>query len=174
MSSLLTHSNLVVFCWILKQSWEFMCKYRGWEGVTVGSTSLHSFITWPSYWKTIIQIIYLSSYKFVPSNDPPFRQIMRRTLKKFILDEEHNNRRYRKTAPGPKNSLSLLKMSVQLGAAFTILKQYKNITSIACLRYDKNIWTFSFQSTNQYHLANVKTSDGLNTELVMFFSWVDL
>jgi hypothetical protein len=63
---------------------------------------------------------------------------MRRAFRKIILDE-HNNRRNRKTAPGPKNSLSLLKMSVQLGAAFTIIKQYKNITSIVCLRYDKNI-----------------------------------
>lgn len=37
---------------------------------------------------------------------------------------------FRKTAPGLKNSLSLLKMSVKLGAAFTSIKAYKNITSI--------------------------------------------
>lgn len=78
-------------------------------------------------------------YKFVPTNAQPFRQIITTGFKKFILDEEHNIRRNRKTAPGPKNSLSLLRMSVQLGAAFTIIKQYKNITSIAHLRYDKNI-----------------------------------
>lgn len=32
------------------------------------------------------------------------------------------NQKYRKTAPGLKNSLSLLRMSVQPGAAFTVIK----------------------------------------------------
>jgi hypothetical protein len=63
--------------------------------------------------------------------------------------------RVRKTAPGLKNSLSLLKMSVQLGAAFTSIKTYKNITPTVCLRHDKNMWTHSLsQSTDQYDVGN--------------------
>lgn len=44
-------------------------------------------------------------------------------------------------------------MSVQLGAAFTSIKAYKNITSIVCHRHHKNIWTLS-QSTDHYDVLN--------------------
>jgi hypothetical protein len=59
----------------------------------------------------------------------------------------------RKTAPGLKNSLSLLKMSVQLGAAFTSIKAYKNITSIVSHTHHKHRWTLS-QSTDHYEVKN--------------------
>jgi hypothetical protein len=63
------------------------------------------------------------------------------SLLKFTANKEHNIRRkiVRKTAPGLKNSLSLLKMSVQLGAAFTSIKAYKNITSIVCHRHHNKV-----------------------------------
>jgi hypothetical protein len=75
-------------------------------------------------------------------------------LLKYTVYEEHNIRRKRKTAPGLKNSLSLLKMSVQPGAAFTSIKIYKNIKPTVCLRHDKNMWTHSLsQSTAQYDVG---------------------
>jgi len=72
------------------------------------------------------------------------------SLLKFTANKEHNIRRktVRKTAPGLKNSLSLLKMSVQLGAAFTSIKAYKNITSIVCHRHhNKNVLFHKVQIT---------------------------
>jgi hypothetical protein len=74
----------------------------------------------------------------------------------------------RKTAPGLKNSLSLLKMSVRLGAAFTSIKAYKNITSIICLRHDKNIRKLSLsQSTDQYDVGNA------DLEIMLYISKVN-
>jgi hypothetical protein len=77
------------------------------------------------------------------------------SLLKFTTNKEHNIRRKTvgKTAPGLKNSLSLLKMSVQLGAAFTSIKAYKNITCIVCHKHHKNICALS-QSTDQYDMKN--------------------
>lgn len=44
-------------------------------------------------------------------------------------------------------------MSVQLGAAFTSIKTYKNITSIVCLRHGKNIWTHSLSQSTAYMMC---------------------
>jgi hypothetical protein len=67
------------------------------------------------------------------------------SLLKLTTNKEHKIRRKTigKTAPGLKNPLSLLKMSVQLGAAFASIKAYKNITSIVCQRHHKNMDSFT-------------------------------
>jgi hypothetical protein len=81
------------------------------------------------------------------------------SLLKFTANIEHNIRRktVRKTAPGLKNSLSLLKMSVQLGAAFTSIKAYKNITSMVCHRHHNkvNVISSHFKSSMSVPWPNV-------------------
>lgn len=84
-------SNVIALCWILKQTWEFMCEVRWCEGsqlpVLHFTHSLLDQVTGNCHTN------YLPFfYKFVPSNEQPFRQIIRTSFKKFILDEEHNIR----------------------------------------------------------------------------------